>query len=110
LNLAMIRCRAFGTGAFTISTSGVAHQGESVAVACFTEDLDEDISVVNRAQKRQMPKASEGDEMQMPLSAAANPFVGHGTEKSKPRPFKRLPSPAVKNQGWAQPHNGSEEA
>ena len=26
--------------------------------------------------------------MQMPLSVAANRSVGHGTEKSKPRPFK----------------------
>jgi len=68
-------------------------------VACFTKDLDEDISSVNRAQEWQTPKAGEGHEMQMPLSVAANQSVGHGTEKSKPRPFKvrkgRPPGKAV---------------
>jgi len=47
---------------------------------------------VKRAQDWQTAKASEGDEMQMSLSVAGNPSVGHGREKSKPRPsrFERV--------------------
>ncbi len=67
----------------------VAHQGKAVAVPHLTENLDEDIFGVNRAQQGQASIAGEGNEVQMAASVVANEFVSHGRkEKSKPRPFK----------------------
>ena len=54
------------------------HKEESVAVACFAENLDKHISSANGAQKRQAPIASEGDEMKMTASVMVNEFVSHG--------------------------------
>ena len=67
----------------------VAHKGESVAVACFAQDLDKRVSSANGAQEWKTPISSEGDEMEMAASVMANEFVSHGKkEKSKPRPSR----------------------
>jgi hypothetical protein len=67
----------------------VTYQRESVAVARLTENLNKGVSSANGAQKRQPPKASEGDEMQMAAPVVANEFVGHeSSDKSKARPSK----------------------
>lgn len=79
----------------------VAHKGKSVAVAHLAKNSDENVSGANRAQKWQTSIASEGNEMQMAASVAANKFVSHGTkEKLKSRPFKteRVGHPEKLNQ------------
>ena len=67
----------------------IPHQGESVAVACFSQDLDKRIASANGGQQWQPPVASESDEMKMAASKLANEFVSHGEkQKSTPRPSK----------------------
>jgi hypothetical protein len=79
----------------------VTHQGEAVAVPYLAKNMDKDISGANRTQKRQASVASEGDEVQLVLPAAANKSVGHGAERApKLRPFKpeRVGHPEKLNQ------------
>jgi hypothetical protein len=67
----------------------ITYQGEAVTVSHLAQNMDENISGANRAQKGQSSITSERDEMQMTASVVANEFVGHGTERtSNARPFK----------------------
>jgi len=71
----------------------VAHQGEAITIAHLIQNLDENIPGMNRAQERQAPVTTEGDEMKMAVPLVTNQSLGHGTEKNQ------TPDPSKKTEG-----------